>query len=134
MLLVFVMLCHIFTGGNCSFDSHIEIHKDDTFLQTAHGLAKAKGVQSCWVCGLMPSSSKVYPHLAVPFTILEYTAAYKHVIEGNHPPRSVAQIPYYTVPMDAGPLIKIKFSYAPKGVMCWTNEGTGRDIGKSVCS
>ena len=133
LLVLFVMLlCHLFTGGNCSFDSHNVIHKDNTFLQTAHGLAKAKGVQSCWVCG--PSSSKVYPYLTVPFTIPEYIAAYTHVIKGDHPLRSVAQVPFYTVPMNAGPPIKIKFSYAPKGVICWTNEEKGQDMGKSVCS
>ena len=116
LLVLFVMLlCHLFTEGNCSFDSHNVIHKDNTFLQTAHGLAKAKGVRSCWVCGLMPSSSKVYPYLTVPFTIPEYIAAYTYVIKGNQPPRSVAQVPYYTVPMDAGPLLKIKLSYAPYG-------------------
>ena len=132
-----MLLCHLFTGGNCSFDSHDVIHKDNTFLQTAHGVAKAKGEQSCWVCGLMPASSQVYPYLAVPFTIPEYVAAYKHdVIRGNPRSGSVAapQVSYYTVPMDAGPPIKIKLSYAPKGVICWTNEGKGRDVGKSVCS
>ena len=36
--------------------------------------------------------------------------------------------------MDAGPPIKIKLSNAPKGVICWTNEGKVRDMGKSVCS
>ena len=132
-----MLLCHLFTGGNCSFDSHNVIHKDNTFLQTAHGVAKAKGEQSCWVCGLMPASSQVYPYRAVPFTIPEYVAAYKHdVIRGNPRSGSVAapQVSYYTVPMDAGPPIKIKLSYAPKGVICWTNEGKGRDVGRSVCS
>ena len=53
----------------------------------------------------------VYPYLAVPFTIPEYTAAYKHVIQGNYPPRSLAaQVPDYTAPMDAGPPIKMKLS------------------------
>ena len=38
----FVMLLrHFFKWGNCSFDSHNLIHKDNTFLQTAHGLANA---------------------------------------------------------------------------------------------
>jgi hypothetical protein len=94
---LFVMLCHLFTGRKFSFDSHNVIHKDNTFLQTAHGLAKAKGLQSRWVYWLLLSSPQIYPYLAVPFTLPEYIAAYKHV----NPPRSVVtQVPYYTVPME----------------------------------
>ena len=31
-VLFVMLLCHFFTGGNCSFDSHNVIHNDNTFL------------------------------------------------------------------------------------------------------
>ena len=49
LLVLFVMLlCHLSTGGNCSFDSHYVIHKDKTFLQTDGGPA-VNG--TLFVCG-----------------------------------------------------------------------------------
>ena len=120
-----LLICYLCIKGNCDIDSHYEVHRDNTFLQAAHGLAKAKGVQACWVCGLMQTSSQVPPYIAVPFTIPEYTAAYG---------TPSIDAPFYTVPMDIGPPTKIRLSYAPVGIICWVNSGNGQVMGNSTCT
>ncbi|XP_048114199.1 syncytin-A-like [Alosa alosa] len=123
-----VTLCHLVIVTDTLYDSHHDVHKDNTFLKTAHGLAQAKRKHSCWVCGLMPSASEVYPYIAIPFTIPEYVAAFNSTTNGS--PDDIFPNP----PWARGPPSKLKLSYAPRGVICWVADKNGRSVvGQSIC-
>ena len=111
------------------YDSHHDAHKDNTFLATAHAYAQAQGKHSCWVCGLLPTSSDTYPYLAVPFTLVDYVTAYKKTTS----PFYRADVILSPRPTPHGPPEWVKISYAPKGLLCWTNNGTGMPMGHSGC-
>ncbi|XP_076132925.1 syncytin-1-like [Alosa pseudoharengus] len=123
-----VILCHLVIVTDTLYDSHHDVHKDNTFLKTAHGLAQAKRKHSCWVCGLMQSASEVYPYIAIPFTIPEYVAAFNSTTNGS--PDDIFPNP----PWVGGPPTKLKLSYAPRGVICWVADKSGRSVvGQSIC-
>ena len=76
----------------------------------------------------MPTSSDIYPYLAVPFTLTEYIVAYKHIRDPS------SHTPFYTVRLEKGPPVKIKLSYSPRSVFCWVSAGKGRQMGNSSCT
>lgn len=127
VLFVSMLFC-LLLGVNTEFDKYNNVHKDNVFLKTAHGYARAKGLQSCWVCGLMPSSAQVYPYIAIPFTTIEIYQAYGHIHDAS------VKSPFYTVPLTNNTPSTIELFYAPRGVICWRNAGKGKIVGESQCS
>lgn len=110
-------------------DGHHAIHKDNTFIAAAHAYARIRGEHSCWVCGLLPTSTDTYPYLAVPFNLIDYLTIFNH----TNSPLYRTDVNFTPRPISGSSPEPIKITYAPKGLICWVNAGSRMMMGQSVC-
>ena len=126
-----ILLLAMFLGAHASYDSHNDVPRGNTFLATAAVFAQAKGYNSCWVCGLLPTSSDTYPYMAIPFTLIDYVVAYNNHMSSFYR----ENITFYERPITDYPPEQVKISYAPKGLLCWVSnpELDSVVLGQSIC-
>uniref|UniRef100_A0A3P8W288 Uncharacterized protein n=1 Tax=Cynoglossus semilaevis TaxID=244447 RepID=A0A3P8W288_CYNSE len=125
LLMMMTSILHAFT----TYDSHHATHKVNTFIAAAHTYARIKGEQSCWVCGLLPTSADTYPYLAVPLTLIDYMTVFNQTKN----PMYKAEVIFIHHPITQGTLEPMKIRYAPRGLMCWVNNRDGMNMGESKC-